>query len=130
MKRLLAAAIAAGARHAGRRDRVDRSARAEGDAASANILVGMVDVLSIARAKVEAGGKKWATDADGRRRDLRVGQAFEDADKIVVDFTDDGVSSIIASLRLFKASEGDDYVTGGTLRITGVGAWAVTCSGP
>jgi hypothetical protein len=102
---------------------------AEGDAASAGILVGMVDVISIAQAKVEAGNKKWATDAEGDSR-IRVGQAFEDSEKIVVDFTDDGVSSIVASLRLFKASEGDDYVTGGTLRITGSGAWAVTCSGP
>ena len=99
------------------------------DAASAGILVGMVDVLSIAQAKVEAGAKKWATDAEGDAR-IRIGQAFEDSEKIVVDFTDDDVSSIVASLRLFKASEGDDYVPGGTLRITGSGAWAVTCSGP
>ena len=59
---------------------------------------------------------------DRRRRAtpaISVGQAFEDSEKILVDFTDDGVSSIVASLRLFKASEGDDYVTGGTLRVTG-----------
>ena len=99
MKRLLvAASIAAGAGHAGRRDRVDHLFSAEGDAASAGILVGMVDVISIAQAKVEAGGKKWATDAAGDAR-IRVGQAFENAEKIVVDFTDDGVSSIVASLQ-------------------------------
>ena len=70
---------------------------------------------------------------DRRRRAtaaMRVGQAFEDADMIVVDFTDEGVSSIIASLRLFKATEGDSDATGGTLRVPGVGAWAVTCTGP
>ena len=102
---------------------------AEGDAASANILVGMVDVLSIARASVEAGGKKWTTDVTGDGG-LRVGQAFENDDMVVVDFTDEGVSSIIASLRLFKATEGDSDATGGILRVPGVGAWAVTCSGP
>lgn len=102
---------------------------AEGDAASANILVGMVDVLSIAQANVEAGDKKWATDVTGEGG-LRIGQAFENADTIVVDFTDEGVSSIIASLRLFKATEGDNSATAGTLRVAGVGAWAVTCSGP
>ena len=47
----------------------------------------------------------------------------------VVDFTDEGGSSIVASLRLFKASEGDDSVTGGTLRIAGSGAWAVDLLG-
>ena len=78
---------------------------------------------------VEAKGKNWATDATGEQK-IVVGQAFEDTEKLVVDFTDEGISSIVASLRLFKASEGEDYVTGGTLRVTGVGAWAVTCSGP
>ena len=36
----------------------------------------------------------------------------------------------IAELRLFKAREGDAYAYGGTLRIAGQGAWAVSCSGP
>jgi hypothetical protein len=99
------------------------------NAASIDVLVGMVDVISIARASIEAGGKKWATDADGEKK-IAVGQAFEDPEKIIVDFTDEGVSQIVASLRLFKASEGEDYVSAGTLRVAGTGAWAVTCSGP
>ena len=36
----------------------------------------------------------------------------------------------IAELRLFKASEADAYVSSGTLRIVGMGAWAVACEGP
>ena len=128
MKQLLAAAIVlALATPAGATEWITCSA--EGDAASANILVGMVDVLSIAQANVEAGGKKWTTDATGDGA-LRIGQAFENAEMIVVDFTDEGVSSIVASLRLFKATEGDNDATGGTLRISGVGAWVVACTGP
>jgi hypothetical protein len=128
MKRLLAVAVVlALATPAGATEWIACSA--DGDAASANILVGMAAVTSIASANVEAGGKKWATGAEGDAA-IRVGQAFEDADKILVDFTDEGVSSIIASLRLFKATEGDNDATGGILRVPGVGAWAVTCSGP
>ena len=99
-------------------------------AASIDLLVGLgLDVVSIARATVEAGGKSWATDATGAQK-IAVGQAFEDAEKLIVDFTDEGLSKIVASLRLFKASEGEDFVEGGTLRVAGLGAWAVTCSGP
>ena len=99
-------------------------------AASIDLLVGLgLDVVSIARATVASGGKTWATDASGEQK-IAVGQAFEDAEKLIVDFTDEGVSAIVASLRLFKASEGEDFVEGGTLRVAGVGAWAVTCSGP
>jgi hypothetical protein len=99
-------------------------------ATSIDVLVGLgLDVVSIARARIEAGGKSWATDAAGEQK-IAVGQAFEDTEKLIVDFTDDGVTKIVASLRLFKASEGEDFVEGGTLRVAGLGAWAVTCSGP
>ena len=128
MKRLLAAAIVlALASPAGATEWIACSAA--DDAASANILVGMVDVLSIASANVEAGGKKWAMDAEGDAK-IIIGQAFEDAETIHVDFTDEGVSSVVAQLRLFKATEGDSDATGGILRVPGVGAWAVSCSGP
>jgi hypothetical protein len=128
MKRLLAVAVVlALATPAGATEWIACSA--DGDAASANILVGAVDVISIASANIEAGGKQWATDADGDAR-IRVGQAFEDSDNILVDFTDDQVSTIVGSLRLFKATEGDSDATGGILRVPGIGAWAVTCSGP
>jgi hypothetical protein len=36
----------------------------------------------------------------------------------------------LAELRLFKASEGETYARAGTLRIVGMGAWAVSCEGP
>jgi hypothetical protein len=99
-------------------------------AVSIDLLVGSgLDVVSIARATIEAGGKIWATDATGERK-IAVGQAFENAEKLIVDFTDEGVAAIVASLRLFKASESDNFVEGGTLRLAGVGAWAITCPEP
>lgn len=101
-----------------------------GEGASVDVLVGLgLDVISISAARIEAGGKKWATDAEGDRK-IIVGQGFEDAEKMIVDFTDAGVSTIVASLRLFKAVEGENLATGGTLKVAGVGAWAVACSGP
>lgn len=102
----------------------------EDKTASIDVLVGLgLDVISIARVSVEARGKTWSTDAGGEQK-IVVGQAFEDQDKILLDVTDEGMAAVVASLRLFKASEGEDYVSGGTLRVTGVGAWAVACSGP
>ena len=102
----------------------------EDKAASIDVLVGLgLDVVSISRATIEAKGKTWGTDQSGEQK-IALGQAFEDAEKLIADFTDEGISAIVASLRLFKASEGEDFVTGGTLRVANVGAWAVTCSGP
>lgn len=102
----------------------------EDKTASIDVLVGLgLDVISIARVTVEARGKTWSTDAGGEQK-IVVGQAFENQDKILLDVTDEGMAAVVASLRLFKASEGEDYVSGGTLRVTGVGAWAVACSGP
>jgi len=98
--------------------------------ASIDVLVGLgLDVISIARATIEAGGKTWSTDGQGSQK-IVVGQGFEDSERMLVDFTDEGVSSIVASLRLFKASEEENFATGGTLRVAGVGAWAVACSRP
>jgi hypothetical protein len=99
-------------------------------AASIDVLVGLgLDVVSISRATIEAKDKTWGTDQTGEQK-IAIGQAFEDTEKLIVDFTDEGVSTIVASLRLFKASEGEDYVSGGTLRLANVGAWAVSCTGP
>ena len=71
MKRLLAVAVVlAFATPAGATEWIACSA--DGDAASANILVGMAAVTSIASANVEAGGEKWATGAEGDAA-IRVG---------------------------------------------------------
>jgi hypothetical protein len=101
----------------------------DGDKASFNVLLGNMNVIAVDTIEVEAGGKKWST-RDVGATPITKGQAFETADQIYIDVTDDKMDAIVAQLRLFKASEGEDYVSAGTLKVTGVGAWAVTCSGP
>ena len=101
----------------------------DGDKASFNVLLGNMNVIAVDTIEVEAGGKRWST-REGDGTPITKGQAFETADQIYIDVTDDKMDVIVAQLRLFKASEGDDYVSAGTLRVAGVGAWAVTCSGP
>ncbi|GLS38052.1 hypothetical protein GCM10010869_36460 [Mesorhizobium tianshanense] len=49
---------------------------------------------------------------------------------MAIDLTDEGINSIVAKLRLVKASEQSSFAMGGTLSIEGVGAWAVTCPEP
>ena len=58
-----------------------------------------------------------------------MGQAFADSETIRVDMIDEALTTKIAELRLFKATEGDSDALAGTMRIVGVGAWPVTCSG-
>lgn len=101
----------------------------DGDKASFNVLLGNMNVIAVDTIEVEVAGKKWSTRG-GDATLITRGQAFETADQIYIDVTDDKVDAIMAQLRLFKASEGEDYVSAGTLRVAGIGAWAVTCSGP
>ena len=101
----------------------------DGDKASFNVLLGNMNVIAVDTIEVEAAGKKWSTRGVDATL-ITKGQAFETADQIYIDATDSNVDAIVAQLRLFKASEGEDYVSAGTLRVVGVGVWAVTCSGP
>jgi hypothetical protein len=87
-------------------------------------------VLSIVALNVSAGEKVWASDvAYGPGDPVSVGQGFEDEHMVKIDAMDEDFAKL-AELRLFKTSEGDDYVSAGTLRIVGMGAWAVACEGP
>jgi hypothetical protein len=101
-----------------------------GDGASISLLMGAVPVVSIAKADMEAGTRRWSTQKQDGVTTIAVGQAFETSEILHVDITDDNVSEILAKLRIYKASESDFYAAGGTLWISGVGAWAVSCSGP
>lgn len=84
-------------------------------------------VLSIAAVTITAGERVWASDpANGPSDPVSVGQAFENDASISVDAMDADFVKV-AELRLFKASEGESLVYGGTLRIPGLGAWAVSC---
>jgi hypothetical protein len=114
-------------------ERIDCS---DGDALNAGVslLVGAGEVLSVVAAKLDVGDRHWVTSEDYAEGEgslpLAVGQAFEDAETIRVDLMDGSVADKLAELRLFKASEGRDVAYAGTLRAPGLGAWAVTCTGP
>ena len=99
--------------------------------ASFDFLVGGADVMSIAAITISVGEKVWASDvAYGPGDPIVVGQAFEDEESVQLDVMDDGVSTVVAQLRLFKAQEGEsEFIYSGTLRIAGYGAWTVTCQG-
>lgn len=100
-------------------------------AATFDFLVGSVDFLSIAGLNISTGEKVWASGAAyGPGDPVVVGQAFETPDTIVIDAVDEGMAAKVAELRLFKATEADAMVYGGTLRIPGYGAWTVSCTGP
>lgn len=100
-------------------------------AASIDYLAGTLDVLSVVGLTITVGDKVWASDvAYGPGEPVAVGQAFETADGVYIDAMNPDLSARIAELRLFKASEGDFVAYGGTLRLPGLGAYAVNCSGP
>ncbi|MBI4922509.1 MAG: hypothetical protein HY834_12230 [Devosia nanyangense] len=99
--------------------------------ASFDYLVGSLDVLAVAGLNISVGERVWASSvAYGPGDPVVVGQAFEDDEVVLIDAMDDGMSSVIAQLRLFKAEEGDNPVVySGTLRIVDHGAWTVSCIG-
>ena len=100
-------------------------------AATFDFLAGSVDVLSIVGLNISTGDQVWANSAAyGPGDPVAVGQAFETADTLLIDAVDEGATTRIAELRLFKATEADAVVYGGTLRIAGYGAWPVSCTGP
>lgn len=100
-------------------------------AASFSYLTGSLDQLQIVGLNISVGDKVWASDvAYGPGDPVAVGQAFESKDMVLVDAVAPDMSATIAELRLFKAEEADSTIHAGTLRIPGLGAWAVACTGP
>lgn len=99
--------------------------------ASFDYLVGTLDVLAVVGLNVSVGEQVWASDvAYGPGDPIVVGKAFEDDETVMIDAMDEGMSTTIAQLRLFKAEEGDaPIVYSGTLRIPGHGAWTISCAG-
>lgn len=102
----------------------------EGDGASISMLMGAMPVVSIAKVDMEAGTRKWSTEKAEGSTLIVVGQSFETETGLDVHLMDAELTEVIAQLRVVKASEGDFYAAGGTLLISGVGAWAVSCNGP
>jgi hypothetical protein len=101
----------------------------DGKDVSIDLLVGHVDVLSIARIVISVGDKVWSSTPESfPGQPILVGQAFADDNQLLLDVTDEAVNEIVARLRLFKLDEGDISVTAGVLAVKGVGAWALECS--
>lgn len=88
---------------------------------------GRVPGLAIVGATIRADGRLWSlTEANGAIP-IIVAQGARDGMRTVIDFADPEFATILASVRLTSAVEGDDYVTAGTLRIAGVGAFPLVC---
>jgi hypothetical protein len=84
--------------------------------------------FSVTAVTVTAGERVWASDpANGPGDPVYVGEFYDNLAATFVDAVDE-VLIKVAELRLFKASEGEATVYGGTLRIAGEGAWAVSCT--
>lgn len=88
------------------------------------------NMLSVSALTITAGDRVWASDpANGPGDPVFVGQGFEDTQTVRIDATDAQRAARIAELRLFRTVEGSSAaVYGGTLRIPGMGAWAVSCN--
>ena len=94
------------------------------------LLLGSLDTLNVSGIILSNGDRVWASSAAyGPGEEVSMGQGFENETTLMVDLMDKDYVKL-AELRLLKASEGDLYVTSGTLRLPGQGAWAVTCEGP
>jgi hypothetical protein len=94
------------------------------------LLLGHIDVLNISAIILSNGDRVWASSAAyGPGEEVGMGQGYADDKMMAVDLMDKDYAKL-AELRLLKASEGDMYVTSGTLRMPGQGAWAVICEGP
>lgn len=100
-------------------------------AASFDYLAGALDILSVVGMTISTGEQVWASDpAYGPGDPVVVGQAFETTDSVRIDAVTPDITGIVASLRLFKAAEGDVIAYGGVLSMPGKGTWPVSCSAP
>jgi hypothetical protein len=85
-------------------------------------------VLQVSAITVTAGERVWASDpANGPGDPVMPGQGFEDADSVAIDAVTPDYAPV-ARLRLFKAEAANGVALGGTLSISGQGAWAVACA--
>lgn len=98
------------------------------DDVTVNLLMGSLEVAAIVRADITAAGQRWSTEEAQGQTQITVGQSFQTASELRVDFTDREVNRVLARLRLFQAAEGERFAQAGTLKVEGVGVWPVVCS--
>lgn len=88
---------------------------------------GTVPGLGLISATIRAGGKHWSmVEAEGAIP-IILAQGAHDGMTTLIDFADPEFITILASVRLIGAVEGDDYVNVGYLHIPGVGVFPLTC---
>lgn len=79
-------------------------------------------------ATIDVGGEVvFATDPSLGGTEIGVAAAFSGNHRIAIDFADANYEQIVAEVRLFWTEEESDPVYGGTLKIPGKGAWAISC---
>jgi len=95
--------------------------------ASFSVLMGSEESASaISSIRVEVGEELWSTSQDEGTTIVR-GRAKVNRERMQIDVLDGRSRKLVAQLFVYNASEGEDYVTGGVMRVIGKGAWAVTC---
>ena len=94
------------------------------------LLLGQMDVIAVSAIILSNGDRVWASSAAyGPGEEVSLGQGFEDNNVLYVDLMDKDFG-LLAQLRLMQVQEGDGpLIYGGTLRMPGQGAWAVSCEG-
>jgi hypothetical protein len=79
-------------------------------------------------AEIKVGDQVWTSDEKAKGATIITsGQSLAIDDRYYFDFTDPNLEGIVVKIRLFGAVGGDEPAIGGTLAITDVGAWAITC---
>ena len=103
----------------------------DGDSTSVTVVRGQGGLTTAKTVEVSVSDRNWSTDPNvSGPRQLRIAQAFEDANEMLIDLADATAGDIDIKLRLFKAAAtATSVVGGGTLWVKDVGAYALTCTG-
>ena len=82
--------------------------------------------------RIGIGDETWSSlgpDLADGATPIAIAQFFADDRHVSLDLADEGQGAIVASLRLLRVAEGDDYIQAGYLAFPGRGAYAVICLG-
>lgn len=101
---------------------------ADGSGAQAFVSIGRLPVLGVLGATLSGGGMTFSTNeaVPGATR-IVFGQGFDDGSMTRIDFTDDNINEIVASLRLVRDYDGKAGAEAGIMTIVGTGVYALTC---
>lgn len=102
-----------------------------GDSASISMVLGDEAVIRPTGINISVDEKNWSSDPNASSsRQVNVGQAFEDADHVMIDLTDVATAEVLIKLRLYTVTDPTSgKIGGGTMWVKGVGAYSVTCTG-